>query len=385
MTVADRVGARPADQVRARRAVPQQILIMAGGTGGHVYPAIAVAEELRHRGYGVTWLGTQQGLEARVVPEKNFPIQFITSVGVRGKGMVNALIAPFMMLKGLWESMAVIRRVKPIAILGMGGFVSVPGGIASWLMRKPLVIHEQNAVAGSANRLLSRFATRVLTGFSDVFAEGERVGNPVRQDIAQLPPKLISTDTNRPINLLVLGGSLGAKAINEVLPGVIKQFAGNQKPNVWHQTGKTTYEVTLALYQQQALVIDGEKIKVSAFIEDMASAYQWADLVLCRAGAMTLAEVACARLPSILVPLPNAIDDHQNKNAQQFVDEGASILLPQNKMTTEHLLSLLVSLSVDKARLQRMASEAKTLAQPQAAQRVADICLGVAGMEVTHG
>jgi UDP-N-acetylglucosamine--N-acetylmuramyl-(pentapeptide) pyrophosphoryl-undecaprenol N-acetylglucosamine transferase len=309
---------------------------------------------------------------------------------VRGKGLVNAITAPFLILQGLWESMCVIRRVKPIAVLGMGGFVSVPGGIASWLLRKPLVIHEQNAVAGTANRLLSHFSTRVLTGFSDVFAEGEYVGNPVRQEIAQLPQKLISTDTNKPINILVLGGSLGAKAINEVLPGVLKIFSEkdsieNQRPNVWHQTGKTTYEATLVLYQQQALVIDGKKIKVSAFIEDMAAAYQWADLVLCRAGAMTLAEVACARLPSILVPLPNAIDDHQNKNAQQFVDEGASILLPQNKMTTESLLSLLVSLSADKTRLQAMASEAKILAKPHAAQRVADICLHVAGKEVAHG
>jgi len=362
----------------------EQILIMAGGTGGHVYPAVAVAENLRRRGYGVSWLGTQQGLEARVIPEKKFPIYFMTSVGVRGKGLMNALLAPLMMLKGLWESALVIRRVKPIAVLGMGGFVSVPGGIASWLMRKPLVIHEQNAIAGTANRLLSRLATRVLTGFSEVLVQGERVGNPVREDIAQLSPKIISTDINRPVNLLILGGSLGAKAINDVLPSVLKQFSAQQRPQVWHQTGKTNYDATLALYESQPLEIDDKQLRVSAYIEDMAAAYRWADLVLCRAGAMTLAEIACAGLPSILVPLPNAIDDHQNKNAQQFADHGAAIILPQSQMNRDQLLALLVSLTIDKARLQRMAWEAKKLAQPQAAQQVADICLSIARREVAH-
>lgn len=362
-------------------ASQQQILIMAGGTGGHVYPALAVAEVLRRRGYGITWLGTRKGIEARVVPEKNFPIRFITSTGVRGKGVMNVFMAPFVMLKGLCESVAVIARVKPIAVLGMGGFVSVPGGIASYVLGKPLIIHEQNAVAGSANRLLSHLATRVLTGFADVFEQGERVGNPVREEIARLPLKALPFDISnrRPMNILVLGGSLGAKAINDVLPAVLKNFPSATVPNVWHQTGKTTYAATLALYQKEQLTIDGLQLRVCEFIDDMAAAYTWADLVLCRAGAITLAELACAGLPSILVPLPGAIDNHQYKNAQQLADEGAAILLPQHEMSTETLLSLLVSLVVDAQRLQGMAHEAKALAEPHAAQRVAEICLEAGG------
>lgn len=358
----------------------QSVLIMAGGTGGHVYPALAVAEELRQRGYTVNWLGTHKGIEARVVPANNFPIHYVTSVGVRGKNFLDVLAAPFMMLKGLYEAMVVIRRVKPMVVLGMGGFVSVPGGLASCLLRKPLVIHEQNAVAGSANRLLSHVATRVLTGFRDVLAEGERVGNPVRKEIAQLPLKVLPFEINtaRPLNLLVLGGSLGAKAINDVLPAALKQFSVAQRPQVWHQTGKTTYSATLALYQQEQLDIDGKHLRVCEFIDDMAAAYSWADLVLCRAGAITLAEVACAGLPAVLVPLPTAIDNHQHKNAEQLADEGAAVLLPQATMTTQTLFVLLASLLGDQPRLRAMVHETRTLAEPQAAQRVAEICL-VAG------
>jgi UDP-N-acetylglucosamine--N-acetylmuramyl-(pentapeptide) pyrophosphoryl-undecaprenol N-acetylglucosamine transferase len=358
-------------------ALPQRILIMAGGTGGHVYPALAVAEDLRRRGYGVTWLGTRKGIEARVVPEKNIPILFIASVGVRGKGLINAVIAPWVMLKGFLQTLVILLRVKPAVVLGMGGFVSVPGGIASWLLRKPLVIHEQNAVAGTANRLLSYFARRVLSGFDKVFPKGERVGNPVRREIAQLPPKAIERAPGSRLNVLVLGGSLGAKAINDVFPLALKQFSPAVRPRVWHQTGSTTYEATLALYQQQQLVIDGEQLKVTAFIDDMASAYAWADLILCRAGAITLAEVMCVGLPAILVPLPNAIDDHQSKNAGQLSDAGAVIVVPQSQLSADGLAALLVSLATDTARLQRMARAARALAMPDAAKQVADICLDV--------
>jgi UDP-N-acetylglucosamine--N-acetylmuramyl-(pentapeptide) pyrophosphoryl-undecaprenol N-acetylglucosamine transferase len=358
-------------------ALSQRILIMAGGTGGHVYPALAVAEDLRRRGYGVTWLGTRKGIEARVVPEKNIPILFIASVGVRGKGIVNACLAPWIMLKGFLQTLVILLRVKPAVVLGMGGFVSVPGGIASWILRKPLVIHEQNAVAGTANRLLSHFALRVLTGFDHVLPKGERVGNPVRREIAQLPPKAIERAPGSRLNVLVLGGSLGAQAINEVLPLALKQFTLGQRPKVWHQTGSTTYESTLALYQQQQLVIDGEQLKVTAFIDDMASAYAWADLILCRAGAITLAEVMCVGLPAILVPLPNAIDDHQSKNAGQLSDAGAVIVVPQSQLSADGLTALLVSLATDTARLQRMVRAARELAMPDAAKQVADICLEV--------
>jgi UDP-N-acetylglucosamine--N-acetylmuramyl-(pentapeptide) pyrophosphoryl-undecaprenol N-acetylglucosamine transferase len=357
------------------------VLIMAGGTGGHVYPALAVAEVLRERGYAVNWLGTSGGLEARVVPAKGFPIHFITSVGVRGKGLLNAVKAPLLMMKGLFESLTLINRLKPVSVLGMGGFVSVPGGIACWLMRKPLIIHEQNAIPGTANRLLSRLAKQSLQGFDGAFAHGVYTGNPVRKEITALPKRTPSTDAGKALNILVLGGSLGARPINAVLPQVVKQMNATQQLNVWHQTGTTTCDETLALYRQQQLVVDGETLKVVPYIEDMAAAYRWADLVLCRAGAMTLAEIACAGLPAILVPLPHAIDDHQNKNAQSFVQHGAALLLPQHTMTADQLVMLLSSLMVDRTRLQSLAQHARALAKPAAAQQVADICLNPGGLE----
>lgn len=369
---------------------PATVLIMAGGTGGHVYPALAVAEYLRDCGYGVHWLGTKKGLEARVVPARGFPIAFITSVGVRGKGLWNLLLAPFSMAKGLWEAMGALRVVKPVAVLGMGGFVSVPGGIASWLLRKPLVIHEQNAVAGSANRVLNRLARRSLQGFPGALPGAERVGNPVRKEIAALHQQARSFVPGHPIHLLVLGGSLGAKAINDVLPFMIKQLPPQTPLRIWHQTGESTYEATQTLYQQLGLVVDGERVRVSAYIEDMAAAYRWADVMLCRAGAMTLAELTCAGLPALLVPLPNAIDDHQRKNAEYLAERGAALLMPQQQMTADDLLQTLTALTIDVSRLQAMARASHQAAQVQATRQVAERCLQAGGVmpfarEVKHG
>lgn len=369
---------------------PATILIMAGGTGGHVYPALAVAEYLRDCGYGVHWLGTRKGLEARVVPARGFPIAFITSVGVRGKGLLNLLGVPFAMAKGLWEAMGALRVVKPVAVLGMGGFVSVPGGIASWLMRKPLVIHEQNAVAGSANRLLNYLAKQSLQGFAGALSGAGLVGNPVRKEIAALHQQTKSFVPGQAIHLLVLGGSLGAKAINEVLPLMIKQLPPQTPLRIWHQTGESTHEATQALYRQQGLAIDGEKIRVSAYIEDMAAAYRWADVMLCRAGAMTLSELTCAGLPALLVPLPNAIDDHQRKNAEHLVERCAALLMPQHQMTADHLLQTLTALIIDTSRLQAMARASHHAAQVHATQTVAERCLQAGGVmpfarEVKHG
>lgn len=361
------------------------VLIMAGGTGGHVYPALAVAEFLRDAGYSVRWLGTAKGLEARVVPAKGFPITFITSVGVRGKGLWNLLWAPFAMLKGLWEALAVLCVVKPIAVLGMGGFVSVPGGIATWLLRKPLVIHEQNAVAGSANRLLNHLARRSLQGFPDALSGAELTGNPVRKEIAALHEQTKSFAPGRAIHLLVLGGSLGAKAINEVLPLMIKQLPPQALLHIWHQTGEGSHEATRTLYQQQGLVIDGERIRVSAYIEDMASAYRWADVMLCRAGAMTLAELTCAGLPALLVPLPNAIDDHQRKNAEYLAERGAALLIPQRQLSANYLLQTLTALTIDISRLQAMAHASHLVAKIQATQQVAEGCLQAGGQTLSAG
>jgi UDP-N-acetylglucosamine--N-acetylmuramyl-(pentapeptide) pyrophosphoryl-undecaprenol N-acetylglucosamine transferase len=362
---------------------PATILIMAGGTGGHVYPALAVAEYLRDCGYGVQWLGTQKGLEARVVPVRHFPIEFITSVGVRGKGLWNGLLAPFTLAKGLWEAIAVLRNVKPVAVLGMGGFVSVPGGIASWLMRKPLVIHEQNAVAGSANRLLNHLAKHSLQGFEGALPGAELVGNPVRKEIAALHQQPRSFAQGRAIHLLVLGGSLGAKAINDVLPAMIKQLPPEISLHIWHQTGEKTYTSTLALYEKLDLTIDGDRIRVSAYIEEMATAYRWADVMLCRAGAMTLAELTCAGLPALLVPLPNAIDDHQRKNAEYLVERGAALLLAQDKLTAGFLLETLTVLMRDVSRLQAMTRASQQVAQVNATRKVAEQCLQSAGISLS--
>lgn len=366
-------------------AATQQVLIMAGGTGGHVYPAMAVAETLRARGYNITWLGTSKGLEARVVPAKGFAISFISAVGVRGKGIINLLKAPFLMLRGLVESIQVIRRVNPVVVLGMGGFVTVPGGLASWLLRKPLVIHEQNAVAGTANRLLSRFAVRVLAGFPDALDDAEETGNPVRAEITTLTQKSISTDESPALRLLVLGGSLGAKPINDVLPAMLRQLSASTRLQVRHQTGTTTHDATRALYRDAGLSLDNPDLRVDAYIEDMAAAYEWADLVLCRAGAITLAEIACAGLPAILVPLPHAIDDHQNRNAAHFVDEGAAILMPQAELTAETLAKTIARLASNRRELSAMARETRRLSHPDAALKVADICVEASRGNTRHG
>ncbi len=364
----------------------KNIVIMAGGTGGHVFPAIAVAQELQERGYTIAWLGTRRGLEASVVPEKGFPIHFINAVGVRGKSLVEIIKAPFVIAQGLLQALGVMLKLKPVSVLGMGGFVTVPGGVACWLLRKPLVLHEQNAYAGTANRFLSRFAQRLLQGFSGAFANGERLGNPVRQEIAVLSEETVGDIAQQQtLNLLVLGGSLGAQAINEALPGALNKLAEDIRPCVLHQTGKTTYEKTLQVYEQQGLAIDGETISVKPFIDDMSVAYQWADLVLCRAGAITTAEIACAGLPAVFVPFPYATDDHQTKNAEYFVEHNAALLLPQSKLDENSLSKQLSDLLNDRSRLSAMAKQARGLAEPQAAQKVADVCEQVAGRGAFSG
>jgi len=360
------------------------VLIMAGGTGGHVFPAVAVADVLTQKGYSVHWLGTEKGIEASVVPAQNLPIHFIRSAGVRGKGLLSKVNAIFLMLQGLWQSVQLIRTLKPVSVLGMGGFVTVPGGLASFLLRKPLVIQEQNAVAGTANRLLSRFAKRCLEGFPNALRGGTYTGNPVRKEIASLGQELgqESAETNReaskPLNMLVIGGSLGAKPINDILPQVLGDFLEGGKLQVWHQTGKKTYEETLSNYQQHKLPLETEQLKVAAFIDDMSEAYEWADFVLCRAGAISLAEVACAGLPAILVPLPHAIDDHQRKNAEFFVNEQAALMMQQKDMSAEALSEKLNRFVNDREFLNVCAEQARRLAQPQAAEKVAAICLEVA-------
>ena len=347
---------------------------MAGGTGGHVFPALAVADELRSRGVDVVWLGTQRGLEADVVPKANIDISFINVTGLRGKGLLGWVLAPVKLVYALWQGLNVMWTLKPKAVLGMGGFVTGPGGIAAWLARKPLLVHEQNAISGLTNRLLAPFATAVMEAFPRSIAIGKAVhtGNPVRKNIAALYGKgNQARPINDPLHLLVVGGSLGAKALNEVVPQALSGFASDKRPMVWHQTGKKNIDEAQANYQQS-----GVEANVVAFIDDMADAYRWADLVICRAGAMTIAELAIAGVASVLVPYPYAVDDHQTSNAKYLSDKNAAILIQQKDLTVDVLRKILQELSG--SRLQQMAQAARALALPDATRMVADKCLEAA-------
>lgn len=353
---------------------PVRVLIMAGGTGGHVFPALAVADELRERGVKINWLGTRRGIESEVVPRAGIDINYISISGLRGKGLLDLVYAPFKLVYALLQAISVMRRLNPDAVLGMGGFVTGPGGIAAWLMRKPLLVHEQNAIAGLTNRLLTPFATRVMEAFPKSLARALHTGNPVRKSIAALHEKskpLLQEMSVTKLKLLVVGGSLGARALNQVVPQAMAQMEIEQRPEIWHQTGKKLYEETEKLYQEHKV-----SARVAPFIDDMAEAYQWADLIMCRAGAMTVAEIAIVGLASILVPFPFAVDDHQTSNAHYLSDAGAAILIQQNDLTPAVLLELLQSM--DASRINAMSSAARKMALPQSTTMVADQCLEVA-------
>lgn len=352
------------------------VLIMAGGTGGHVFPALAVAEDLRARGHAVSWLGTARGIEARLVPQAGITLETIGVSGLRGKGFTALLAAPWRLMRALWRALAVLRRVQPQVVLGMGGFASGPGGLAAWLQRVPLVVHEQNAIPGLTNRLLARLAHTVLEAFPGSFpaARGAQViGNPVRPEIAGLPaPAERFAARNGSRRVLVLGGSQGAQALNESVPHAL--LKANVSCEVWHQTGTAMERDVAAAYTQH-----GIQARTAAFIDDMAAAYAWADLVVCRAGAMTVSEVAAAGVAAVFVPFPAAVDDHQTHNARVLEAAGAARIVQQRDLTPGVLANMLHELLHDRARLQRMAEQARTQAQPQATRRVADACLAAGG------
>lgn len=350
------------------------VLIMAGGTGGHVYPALAVAEELRSRGIEVVWMGTRKGIEARLVPEQKFTIDWLGVTGLRGKGVLALVMAPVNLVMACYQAMRILHQRKPCAVLGMGGFVSGPGGLMSRLLGKPLVIHEQNAVPGLTNKLLAPLATKVLEAFPGSFKKPAlHVGNPVRREIAMLAsPQQRFKDRHGPLRLLVFGGSLGAVHLNQVVPAALAKLTGEQRPLVKHQAGNRNLETA-----QQAYSKNGVEAEVLAYIEDMASMYTWADLVICRSGAMTVSELAAAGLASILVPYPHAVDDHQTVNARYLADQDAAILVPQEKLTPEHLAGILETL--DRQRLEQMATQARKLGMPQATRLVAEECLLAGG------
>lgn len=353
------------------------VLIMAGGTGGHVYPALAVARGFQARGTRVVWLGTREGLEARVVPQAGIPLCHVRVRGLRGKGGLRWVLAPFTLSVALLQALAVLLRIRPHVVLGMGGFVTGPGGLAAWLMRRPLLIHEQNAVPGLTNRLLARLAACVMEAFPGSFpaARGARhTGNPVRDDIAALPdPERRLAGRSGALRLLVLGGSQGAQALNEIVPAALAALAGTIEVEVRHQAGERRLAEARRRYAEAGLAG-----RVEAFIEDMAGAYAWADLVLCRAGAMTVAELAAAGAASILVPYPHAVDDHQSRNARYLGDGGAALVVAQRELSAPRLAALLRELHAARTRLLEMARAARRLAVPDAAARVVGACLEVA-------
>lgn len=361
---------------------PLNVLIMAGGTGGHVFPALAVAEHLRGRGVQVNWLGTAKGIETNLVPKAGFTLHMIRVEGVRGRGIVGLLKAPFLITKAILQALAIIRNTKSDVVLGFGGFASGPGGVAAKLLGKPLLIHEQNAVAGTTNRLLSRLATKVMSAFDGAFKNAESlgievVGNPVRSAIYQLPPVSeryrLRVQQQLPLRLLVLGGSLGAKAINELVPTAIAAMEMHGRPEIWHQAGMAHQETTAALYKQHQLTA-----RVDAFIEDMADAYAWADMIICRAGALTVSELMAAGVAAVLIPLPSAIDDHQTWNARVLTNAGAAVAFVQRELTAAKLATLLLTELADRQTLLAMAEKAQQLAKPNAVVRVADLCVEVA-------
>lgn len=356
----------------------QRVLIMAGGTGGHVFPGLAVAKYLRDKGVDVHWLGTQLGLEARVVPSENIPLHFISIGGVRGKNMKTLFAAPFRIMLALTQAMRILSQLKPDVVIGLGGFVSGPGGVASWLLRYPLIIHEQNAKAGLTNQWLKKLSQKVFTGFPNVFpgqARVEVIGNPVRAEMAKLlPPAERLPQRRGGLRLLVLGGSLGAQAINEIVPRCIARLKaeGVSDIEIYHQTGIKHDAVTAAAYRQ--LEIDA---KVVSFITEMDQAYAWADIVLCRAGALTIAELCAVGLGAILVPFPHAVDDHQTVNGEFLVDKGAAILIQQRDLTEDLLVKTIRELSQQPEKRLEMAQAAYRLRKVDVAEKIYEGCINL--------
>jgi UDP-N-acetylglucosamine--N-acetylmuramyl-(pentapeptide) pyrophosphoryl-undecaprenol N-acetylglucosamine transferase len=354
------------------------IMIMAGGTGGHVFPGLAVAEALRARHGGVVWLGTQRGLEARVVPSQGIDIEWISIAGLRGRGLGAWLAAPFRIAGATLQAFGALRRRRPAAVFGMGGFVAGPGGVAAWLARKPLVLHEPNAVAGTTNRLLAPLAARIFTSFPNTFPPSDRVeviGTPVRSSFraTDAPRERLGARRAQRRRLLIVGGSQGARVLNHGVPAALALLPEAERPEVWHQAGRLTIDEARAAYAAA-----GVAARVETFIDDMPAAYRWADLVVARAGGSTLAELAIVGVGAILVPLRTAIDDHQTANARHFCSGGAGLLLPEVDFDAATLARALAERFGDFDKLVAMADAARAQARPDAAERLASACLDLA-------
>lgn len=353
------------------------LMVMAGGTGGHIFPGIAVAEALRAKGWRVVWMGNPDGMEARIVPARGYETAWVRFGALRGKGLVRKLMLPVNLLSGFWQALRALRSARPDVVVGMGGYITFPGGMMAALLGRPLVLHEQNSVAGLANRVLARVADRVLTGFPQVLAKSSWVGNPVRAEIAAVaPPAERFAGREGPLRILVVGGSLGAAALNEAVPAALGRMPADQRPLVVHQAGEKQIDALRTAYARAR--VDGD---LRPFIDDMASAYAEADLVICRAGALTVAELAAVGVASLLVPFPHAVDDHQTGNARFLAERGGAYLLPQTELNAERLAGILAS--IDRPRLLQMAEHARALARPLAAAEVARVCEELAGGDST--
>lgn len=346
------------------------VIIMAGGTGGHIFPALAVANGLRDAGLKVHWIGTPHSFEAKIIPQHQFPITLVDIKGLRGKGIQGWLVVPFKMIKAVWQAMRVLKQERPRCVMGFGGFAAGPGGIAAKLLRIPLIIHEQNAIAGLTNRLLARISKRILVGFPSAFSGNEviYIGNPVRTEITQIiePQQRLTAKTH--LNILVLGGSLGALALNQKIPVALSKMQ-NQPKKIRHQCGRNKLEVCQRAYQSVHLTAE-----ITEFIEEMPQAYAWADLVICRAGALTVAELAAAGVGAILIPYPHAVDDHQTANAQYLVDHKAAICIQQADLTTQALADILDEISQNPQKCLKMAMAARELAKPKATIQAVKVC-----------
>lgn len=352
-----------------RDDMPQRtIMIMAGGTGGHVFPGLAVADFLREAGWRVIWLGAPGGMEATLVPARGYPMAWVQFSGLRGKGLLAKLLLPMRLLIAFWQSARAILAHRPNVVLGMGGYISFPGGMMAALLGRPLAVHEQNSVAGLANKVLAAVADRVLAAFPDVLKGARVIGNPVRADIAAIPaPQSRFPGRSGPLRLLVIGGSLGAKALNDTVPAALALLPEGERPMVRHQSGRAHVDGLTQAYRTA-----GVRADIEPFIDDMAAAYAEADLVICRAGALTIAELAAAGVASVLVPFPHAVDDHQTSNARHLAAAGAAWLLPQVQLSAQVLAGLLKGL--DRAQLLAAAEKARALASPDATAQLAAAC-----------
>lgn len=354
--------------------VAKNVLIMAAGTGGHVFPALACAQEFAERGYNVHWLGTPKGMENELVAKAGFPIHQINATGLRGKNIKTLLKAPFLLLGALSQARKLIKQLQPVCVVGFGGFVTGPGGVAAKMAGVPLIIHEQNAKVGTANRYLAKIASRICQAFPNTFPSKQHsitTGNPVRQELFLESPK--QPIAGRKVRLLVIGGSLGAEPLNKLLPEALALIDEQLCPEIFHQAGNKHAEVTNERYQKVAVAA-----KVEAFITDMKQAYSWADLVVCRAGALTVSELAATGSAAILIPLPTAIDDHQSFNADYLANNGAALKLAQAQLTPQIMAEHLQRLLQAPEKLVEMGKIAKQLAEPQATRTVVDTCLEVA-------